>query len=187
MPTIRDLLHTRLGQVFIPDAPRLLHTPGQAVDGAALELAPCCHVVCDLCFDGGTCSACPVCEHHVDRTSPFFRESPVRGEAQERVRFKRLDLCEDADQAAQELLASLCRRKQAMSPDDRAALVTLVGGLGLRALDGLPQPVPVRENEALVLGTLLSSGCPPEAVLAAARGRLRSGTAGGQRSLRHLP
>lgn len=267
MPTIRDLLLTRHGQVFIPDAPRLLHTPGQAVDGAALELAsigyvlstrlmrrlaslpssilsehlgwmraallghlgadqthiplfrrfpedvpadtqalwwkkvlshylqasdqpcifcggaatthvlaPCCHVVCDLCFDGGTYSACPVCEHHVDRTSPFFRESPVRGEAQERVRFKRLDLCEDADQAAQELLALLCRRKQAMSPDDRAALVTLVGGLGLRALDGLPQPVPVRENEALVLGTLLSSGCPPEAVLAAARGRLRSAT-----------
>src|SRR5919206_2875689 len=43
-----------------------------------VELSPCLHVVCDQCFDSANYSACPVCEHHVDRRSPFFKPSGVR-------------------------------------------------------------------------------------------------------------
>jgi len=40
--------------------------------GTTHVLNPCRHVVCDHCYDGSSYSACPICEHHVDRSSPFF-------------------------------------------------------------------------------------------------------------------
>lgn len=38
-------------------------------------LNPCQHIVCDHCFDGSNYSACPVCEHHVNLSSPFLKIS----------------------------------------------------------------------------------------------------------------
>src|SRR5262249_50223770 len=72
--------------------------------GTTHVLRPCLHVVCDRCFDGASYTACPVCEHHVDRSSPFFVEPPERElSAKERITFRLLDLGDDAAVAARAL------------------------------------------------------------------------------------
>lgn len=143
--------------------------------GTTHVLSPCRHVVCDRCFDGASYSACPVCECQVDRDSPFFKPSTPRAKPEEQVRFKLLDLTDDpaADTAA--LFSTLCRRTQAMSPDDRQVLATIVRELGLAVLPLVPETIPVRENTAAVFGTLLSS-CDPEQVLPLARRHLTTAT-----------
>ncbi len=143
--------------------------------GTTHVLSPCCHVVCDRCFDGASYSACPVCQRHVDRGSPFFRPPPRREQAPERVRFKLLDAGASLDGAARDLVAELCGRAQAMSPDDVAALTAVVGDLRERVLPWLPEAIPVRENVAHVFGTLLR-GCDPARVLAAAAPHLQTAT-----------
>lgn len=143
--------------------------------GTTHVLDPCQHVVCDRCFDGSSYSACPVCERPVDRGSPFFRPSPERPLPQERVRFRLLDLGEDLSGAARELFLQLCARPQALAPDDRQALATLVRGFPGEVLDWLPAAIPVKENVAVVLGTLLTT-LDAEAVLPAARRHLRTAT-----------
>ncbi len=138
-------------------------------------LSPCAHVVCDRCFDGSTYSACPVCEHHVDRASPFFRDAPTRGAPIERVRLRRVDIGAGLDVDVAALLRSLCSRTQALSPTDRDDLTALVKAVGARVLPWLPTTIPVKENIALVFGTLFSL-LPADAVLAAARPHLGSAT-----------
>jgi hypothetical protein len=81
--------------------------------GTTHVLSPCRHVVCDQCFDGGNYSACPVCEHHVDQSSPFFQAAPARTVPSEKVTFKLLDLGESMAEEAKALFVSLCERKQA--------------------------------------------------------------------------
>ena len=122
--------------------------------GTTHVLAPCRHVVCDHCFDGANYSACPACEHHVDRSSPFFRAVPERGVPSENVVYKLIDLGGDLRDEARALFESLCQRKQALSPVDRDALVTLVDEYKTSVLPWLPQVIPVRENVAIVFGTL---------------------------------
>lgn len=137
--------------------------------GTTHVLAPCRHVVCDHCWDGASYSACPVCEHHVDRASPFFKPSAPRPlSPQERVTFKLLDLAEDVAAESRALFTSICARKQALSPDDRDALRVILRDFGARALPWLPEAIPVRENVALVFGTLFDC-CAPDEVLPAAR------------------
>ncbi len=137
--------------------------------GTTHVLDPCQHVVCDRCFDGSSYSACPVCEHHVDRGSPFFRPAPPREAKAERVRFRLLDLGEDARADAQGLFLSLCARTQALSPVDRDALVALIQGHRGEILAWLPAEIPVRENVALIFGTLFSALDPAEVLPAARR------------------
>src|SRR4051812_9125013 len=90
-----DRQHTPLFRNFPHDVPtdtgalwwrkvlsHYLQAPGQpclfcGATGTTHVVSPCEHVVCDQCFDGTNYSACPVCEHHVDRSSPFFLESPT--------------------------------------------------------------------------------------------------------------
>jgi hypothetical protein len=143
--------------------------------GTTHVLNPCAHVVCDHCFDGTSYSACPTCERQVDRRSPFFRASAERPLPALAVRFKLLDLGEHPDREAQALLTSLCERKQALSPDDRSALVTIVHDYGERALALLPPTIPVKENIALVFGTLLHH-LPDDLVLHAAKKHLATAT-----------
>jgi hypothetical protein len=142
-------------------------------------LDPCRHVVCDVCFDGASYSACPICERHVDRGSPFFLATPARTPAPGRpvspVRFKLLDLGADVDTEAMALFATFCARKQAMSPGDVDAFRTLIAAYGVRALAWLPEVIPVRENVALVFGTLLPL-LDADAVGAAARRFLATAT-----------
>jgi hypothetical protein len=132
--------------------------------GTTHVLRPCHHVVCDRCWDGASYAACPSCEHHVDRSSPFFLPSPDRGQPNERVVFRLLDLGEDPATEARALFASLCERKQVLSPDDRDALLTILREYRARVLAWLPTAIPVRENVAVVFGTLFQS-CEPGQVL----------------------
>lgn len=122
--------------------------------GTTHVLSPCAHVVCDQCFDGASYSACPVCEHHVDLASPFFQPAPALSRPREHVAFKLLDLGDSADDAARAWLASLCERQQALSEDDRQVLVAIVRECGERVLGWLPAAIPLRENIAVVFGTL---------------------------------
>lgn len=144
--------------------------------GTTHVLDPCLHVVCDQCFDGASYSACPVCEHAVDRSSPFFQPSPERlPSARESVTFKRLDLGEDPEAQTRALFTSFCDRKQAMSPNDRHDLETIVLDLGATVLGWLPEKIPVKENVALVFGTLFSV-VEPAIVLPVAQRYLQTAT-----------
>lgn len=123
--------------------------------GTTHVLSPCQHVVCDHCWDGAKYSACPICEHHVDRSSPFFKPSAPRElSPKEKVTFKLLDLAEDMRAESKALFVQLCERKQALSPDDRAALTTLLVYFHTQAMSWLPETIPLRENIALIFGTL---------------------------------
>ena len=130
--------------------------------GTTHVLDPCRHVVCDRCFDGTSYSACPSCERHVDRSSPFFQPGPERGKPVERVTFRRLELGDDVEQEARALFTSLCARKQALSPSDREALVAILEEHKTAVLAWLPDAIPVRENVAIVFGTLFAACCPDE-------------------------
>jgi len=130
-------------------------------NGTTHVLDPCQHVVCDRCFDGANYSACPVCEHHVDQSSPFFLPPiPAYPQRNETVRFKLLDLGADLATEASALFTSLCQRKQALSPMDRNTLEVLVNEFKTNVLSWLPAAIPVRENVATVFGTLLRTGDP---------------------------
>lgn len=145
--------------------------------GTCHVLRPCWHVVCDKCFDGANYSACPICEHHVDRSSPFFLDlgaAPPTGSTPAAT-LALVDLVEDFDGEVRALFTSLCTRRQAMSPDDRRALEALVRETGLRTLQWIPTSIPVRENVAIVFGTLFQT-CDPQTVLPLARRYLASAT-----------
>lgn len=143
--------------------------------GTTHVLSPCEHVVCERCFDGSSYSACPVCEHHVDRSSPFFTASPARSQPAEQITFKLLDLGVDADAEARALLVGLCSRKQALSPTDKDDLVALLTDHGERVLDWLPPSIPLKETVATVFGTLFRA-CEPGRVLPVARRHLITAT-----------
>jgi hypothetical protein len=144
-------------------------------DGTTHVLNPCRHVVCDRCFDESTYSACPSCEHHVDRSSPFFKEAAPRTTPLEKVVFKRLDLGEDPKVEARTLFEKLCERKQALSPRDRDALAVLLKEYRAQTFDWLPRTIPLKENVGMVFGTLFQH-CPPQDVLPVARRYLLTAT-----------
>lgn len=137
--------------------------------GTTHVLNPCEHVVCDQCFDGSNYSACPVCEHHVDRASPFFKLSPQRTSSVEKVVFKLIDLGESLVDEGRALFVSLCERKQALAPGERDALTTIVREYGITVLSWLPRVIPVRENVAAIFGTLCGQFDPGEVLVHARR------------------
>ncbi|MEZ4461814.1 MAG: RING finger family 4 domain-containing protein [bacterium] len=117
-------------------------------------LDPCCHVVCDRCFDGENYSGCPICGAKVNTSDPFFRMSKARKPPKESVRFEVLHLVEDFEQTVQALFESLLLRPQAMSPSDVEVLQVLIAELGLAVVPWVPQRIPVRENLAHLLAGL---------------------------------
>lgn len=143
--------------------------------GTTHVLNPCRHVVCDRCFDGASYSACPVCEHHVDLASPFFQLDQARGLPEEQVTFRLLDLGGSLEAEAHRLFVGLCARTSPLSPADRIALTTLVTALKESIIPHVPATIPVRENMAIVFGTLLGH-CEPEAVLPQALSQLKTAT-----------
>lgn len=144
--------------------------------GTTHVLDPCKHVVCDRCFDGASYSACPVCEHHVDPSSPFFRPSIERlPSAKEKVQLKLLDLGGSLQDSAQKLVLAFCDRKQAMSKSDRDDFESIVLDVGEPLLGWLPEKIPVKENVALVFGALFSV-VDPAIVLPVAERYLKTAT-----------
>ncbi len=133
-----------------PDQP-CLFCAGEA---STHVLRPCEHVVCDRCFDGSNCSACPICNRQVDRSSPFFSPDELRERPKEQVRFKRLELGQDQAAAARRLFDDLCARTQALNPVDKADFTALLDACGAEVLAWLPETIPLRENVALIFGRL---------------------------------
>jgi hypothetical protein len=132
--------------------------------GTIHVLNPCQHLVCDRCFDGGNYAGCPICNRAVDRDSPFFRPTPPRrGTPPAAARtFTLLDLGNPTAEQTMEtvsaaLFGSLCLRTQVMSPVDVDALLALISAYPKEVLGWLPAKIPVRENIALIFGTLLRS------------------------------
>lgn len=144
-------------------------------DATTHVLRPCEHVVCDHCYDGSNYSACPVCNRHVDRSSPFFGPDEVREPPTERVRFKLLTVAEDPHAIARELFESFCARKQALNPTDKADFTTLLDDYRAQVLEWLPEQIPLKENVALIFGRLFSL-CLSEQVLDKGRAHLRTAT-----------
>jgi hypothetical protein len=143
--------------------------------GTTHVLRPCRHVICDQCFDGTNYSACPICEHHVDRSLPFFREVPERSKPSETVTFKLLDLGDDFEAEVKAFFVSLCERKQALSKDDREALQVILREMKSNVLTWLPEAIPVRENIAIIFGTLFQE-CVPSDVLPHAKRHMTTAT-----------
>jgi hypothetical protein len=145
--------------------------------GTTHVLNPCLHVICDRCFDGANYSACPACEHHVDRHSPFFKPSGIHlPSPAERVTFTLIDLGEGDMLEARRLFLALCSRRQALSPADGDVLVTILGEYREAALSWLPDTIPVRETCAVIFGTLLRDGVNPGSTLGAAKAHLKTAT-----------
>ena len=137
-------------------------------------LNPCQHVVCDHCFDGSNYSACPICGHQVDPTSPFFLPSKPRKAGRERPTLKLLMLGE-RESSTRALFLSLCARPQALSPQDRDALKIIVREKSEALLAWLPENIIVRENVAWIFGILLQQ-LPVAQVMAIAPKYLLSAT-----------
>jgi hypothetical protein len=154
-----------------PDQP-CLHCREQ---GTTHVLRPCEHVVCERCYDGSNYSACPICNRHVDRSSPFFQPSELREPPKQQVRFTLVDLGGDLDAAARELFAEFCARTQALSPADKLDFTRLIDAYADRLLGWLPEQVPLKENLALLLGRAFDRR-PIAEVLPVARERLRTAT-----------
>jgi hypothetical protein len=93
----------------------------------------------------------------------------------EKVIFKLLDLGGNVVDEAKSLFVSLCERKQALSPSDREALVVILREHKSAVLSWLPATIPVRENVAIVFGTLFQN-CDPAEVLPYARKYMRTAT-----------
>ena len=143
--------------------------------GTTHVLDPCLHVVCDKCFDGANYSACPICNYKVDRNSPFFKPSVERPLPKGHVTFKLLRLGHDLDERAKELFTSFCLRQQAMAENDKTDLLSIVKDYGTRVFNWLPKVIPLKENMALLFGTLFQY-CPPSEVLPTARLHLKTAT-----------
>lgn len=124
-------------------------------------LDPCLHLVCDHCFDGSNYGGCPICNRAVNPGSAFVQPAPARAPAAVQPRtFALLDLGNPTsehtvDAACRALFTALCRRTQAMSPADVDALLLLVRTYLGDVASWIPEVIPVRENRALVFGTLL--------------------------------
>jgi len=138
-------------------------------------LDPCRHVVCGHCFDGSAYTACPVCEQPVRPSSPFFSPREKRDRPKEKITFRRLDLGGDLHLETRRLFVALAERTQAMSPQDRDVLLTVVKSAKATILSWLPALIPVRENVAAIFGTLFTV-CPPAEVLPVAREYLATAT-----------
>jgi len=93
----------------------------------------------------------------------------------EKVIFKLLDLGENPVDEARSLFVSLCERKQALSPSDREALVVVLREHKSDVLSWLPSTITVRENVAIVFGTLFQN-CDPSEVLPHARKYMKTAT-----------
>ncbi|MFN3201446.1 MAG: MXAN_6230/SCO0854 family RING domain-containing protein [Bradymonadia bacterium] len=143
--------------------------------GTTQVVQPCGHVVCSHCFDGANYSACPICQHHIDPDSPFLLATPERPLPEERVTYTLLDLGDDLMAETQALFEQLCARQQPLSKDDQEALTTIVTACSAEVLAWLPEHIPVRENIALIFGSLLQH-VPPAEVMAHAERHMSTAT-----------
>lgn len=143
--------------------------------GTTHVLEPCHHVVCEHCFDGSNYSGCPICGVKADPGTPFFRPAEPRPPGDEHARYKLLLTGDDLVEEARTMFGALCARTQALSPDDRADLTTILDEFGATVLGWVPDTIPLRENIARVFGVLFDA-CDPSEVLEVARKHMTTAT-----------
>ncbi|MHB0955470.1 MAG: hypothetical protein ACYC0X_03740 [Pirellulaceae bacterium] len=83
--------------------------------------------------------------------------------------FKLLDLGLNESAEARSMFAGLCGRKQALSKVDREAILVILRQYKSQALAWIPAMIPVRENVAIVFGTLFQECKADEVLPVAAR------------------
>ncbi len=129
--------------------------------GSVHAVAPCAHLVCDVCFDGSDYSACPVCRRRLDPADPFLAPTAGRRKVRETRRgpLRLLRLAAGRDAAVLAELERLLPRSAAPSAADLEALTVLVDHQAVQQpgdLRWLPGSVPARTAKATVLARLLS-------------------------------
>lgn len=126
-------------------------------DGTTHVLSPCAHVVCSLCFDGENYSGCPICGQKINPETPFLIPTKPRKRGHETAPLKVLHVGSDLAVEARALFEQLAQRKQALSPDDRQALLILLEEFGPEVLEWIPETIALRENIAQIFGALCDS------------------------------
>lgn len=127
--------------------------------GTVHAVSPCAHLVCRSCFDGAKYTACPICYRALAPDDPFLLPRPAdtrlrRRGLPERTRVVGAgdDILADAHAEVADLLA----RPSALSPDDRDDLMVLLETHDRAELAWLPDAIPGRETNALVLSWLVA-------------------------------
>lgn len=162
-----------------PDQPCVLC----GATGTVHAVSPCAHLVCRSCFDGADYSACPICYRALDRDDPFLAPRPADRTADQPVRQRELpgrtrvvgagdDILADAHAE----VASLLARPSALSPGDRDDLLALLETHDRTDLSWLPDPIPARETNAVVLNWLLADPTHWATTLPAVQRRLGTAT-----------
>lgn len=147
--------------------------------GTVQAVSPCAHLVCRSCFDGAEYSACPICYRALDPADPFLQLHPAamqprRGSLPARIRI--VGAGEDILADAHDEVAALLARPSALSPQDRADLLILLETHDRHDLAWLPDPIPGRETNTLVLNWLLAAPEHWPTTLPAVGQRLRTAT-----------
>ncbi|SDT00463.1 MXAN_6230/SCO0854 family RING domain-containing protein [Actinoplanes derwentensis] len=152
-----------------PDAPCVLC--GRDEIGSPLD--PCGHLVCPACFPPSQVSGCPVCGRRLTAGSSYLTPvAPPPTVAREKPQFvaeippvRVAGLETDPFTAAVQLRDQLVARPGALAESDRSDLRALVAVTAPGRLDWLPETVPSRETQALLVAWALRES--PAAVDAA--------------------
>ncbi|MBX6751073.1 MAG: hypothetical protein IRY85_15590, partial [Micromonosporaceae bacterium] len=128
--------------------------------GSVHPVAPCAHLVCRSCFDGADYTACPICYRALDPADPFLQPHPAQARpSRTRLpwRARVIGAGDDILADAHAEVAALLKRPSALSPQDRDDLLALLATHDRGDLAWLPDQVPSRETNALVLSWLLDA------------------------------
>jgi hypothetical protein len=123
-------------------------------------VSPCAHLVCRSCFDGADYTACPICYRALDPDDPFLQPRQADRTLRRRSLPARARLAGAGDDLmadAHAEVAALIARSSALSPTDRDDLVVLLDTHSREDLSWLPDEIPARETNAVVLDWLLRS------------------------------
>ncbi|WP_228648785.1 MXAN_6230/SCO0854 family RING domain-containing protein, partial [Microtetraspora sp. AC03309] len=127
-------------------------------------VSPCAHLVCRACWDGSDFSACPICHRRVDPDDPFLRpaDDPVAEAGTANGSMSRvatvLSLCADPAETARDHLRVLLSRRTPLRKEDLATVGVLIREFWPRAINWLPERIPVRETRAVVLAAAMRHG-----------------------------
>ncbi len=141
----------------------LAQNPDQACvlcgrEGTVVAVSPCAHLVCRACFDGADYSACPICYRALDPDDPFLQPRAAEGTLRDRTlpwRTRVVSAGDDILADAHAEVATLVVRPSALSSQDRDDLLALLETHDRADLSWLPEQIPGRENNAIVLNWVL--------------------------------
>ena len=137
----------------VPDQP----CPWCGETKAVGALDPCGHLVCHSCWSFASYTGCPICHRRVALGDPWIR--PGAGTLEQRVQrhdgqLTLIQLGFDLMGMTRMRFEKLVARATPLSPDDRAELLAIIDAVGPAVFDWLPDAIPVKETNALVIARL---------------------------------